>query len=335
MAERYISKRVVFPRGEQKKFLSEAIDRFGSVARVARTLRLSERTIRDWRREKFLMSERALQVLAYKTGVVPGVVRFLPRYWYAAKGAKKGWAAVKEKYGCVPGNEALRQKRWREWWEREGKYQKKHQAILQPFSFRRARYSGKLAELIGAVLGDGGMTKYQIVITLHKTDDKEYSQYVASLISELFRVPVHFSYRSGAEVVLLVVSRSALIKYCVEQLGMTVGNKVLQQTGVPLWIQKDPRFRVACARGLLDTDGSLFRHRYSVNGKMYSYHKFDFTNRSKPLVDFVFSVFREFGLNPRRTRDKYSVRLDSQKSVALCFERIKPSNPKYLKRYRN
>ena len=333
MAEKVNSKRAKFPRGLQRRFIQKVLTSL-SLKKVAGLCGVSQRTIRDWHREKFLISEKALRLLTHKTGIAPGVVRFLPQYWYAAKGAKKGWAIVKEKYGRVPGNEALRQRRWREWWEREGR-SKMHPIINVSKPIRKPAFSKELAEFVGIVLGDGGMTKYQIVITLHRTDDKEYSQYVASLIAKLFRVPVHFSYRSGIEVVLLVVSRSALIRYCVEQLGMTIGNKVRQQTGVPLWIQKNPRFRVACARGLLDTDGSLFRHRYSVNGKMYSYHKFDFTNRSKPLIDFVFSVFQELGLNPRRTKDKYSVRLDSQKSVALCFERIKPSNPKYLKRYQN
>jgi hypothetical protein len=53
--------RILFPKGEQRKFIDRIISKV-SVGEAAKLCNLSERTIRDWRREKFLMDQN----LVYK-----------------------------------------------------------------------------------------------------------------------------------------------------------------------------------------------------------------------------------------------------------------------------
>jgi intein/homing endonuclease len=89
-----------------------------------------------------------------------------------------------------------------------------------------------------------------------------------------------------------------LVNYLVK-IGLRVGNKVKQQVDVPDWIKKSKEFRIACVRGLMDTDGGVFLHKYKVNGKVYAYKKICFTNRSVPLLIFVNDVLKEIGLTPK------------------------------------
>ena len=59
-------------------------------------------------------------------------------------------------------------------------------------------------------------------------------------------------------------------------------------------------YSAACLRGLMDTDGGVFLHKYRVNGKIYSYKKICFTNRSVPLLDFVEETLLRLGFNPKK-----------------------------------
>src|SRR3989344_3154088 len=56
-----------------------------------------------------------------------------------------------------------------------------------PFVVRKIlipSFSSDLAEFIGIVLGDGGITSRQVVITLHKDDDRDYAEYVVGLVKK-------------------------------------------------------------------------------------------------------------------------------------------------------
>jgi hypothetical protein len=49
----------------------------------------------------------------------------------------------------------------------------------------------------------------------------------------------------------------------------------------------------------MDTDGGIFIHQYHVNKKKYSYLKLCFTNRSLPLLKFVYKQLVKEGFNPK------------------------------------
>ncbi len=265
---------------------------------------------------------------------LPRNLKIRERYWYAAKGAKLGWLAVQEKYGRVPGDPEYRKTRWRAWWEQKGRFQK-HPIIGVARQIRKPKYSAELAEFVGIVLGDGCITRYQIMITLHHIDDKEYGKFVKRLVSHLFGVPVGESHRENYSVINYAVSRVELVRFCVNKLGLYRGNKVKQQVGVPDWIERNQTYRIACARGLMDTDGSVFLHRYKVNRKEYEYKKMAFSNSSKPLAVYMFRVLKEVGLSPRVARGGKEVRIDSIVDMEKYFHIISSHNPKHLKRYQN
>ncbi len=112
-----------------------------------------------------------------------------------------------------------------------------------------------------------------------------------------------------------------------------MGNKVQQQVDVPSWIKKKKSYSVACLRGLIDTDGGIIKHRYTVGGKKYCYKKLSFINSSIPLVLFVLKMLKQLGMSPRITRNGKESRLDSQADMKKYFHIIGSSNPKHLNRW--
>ena len=323
--------RVFFPKGAQKKFINTILSKV-SVKEAAELCNLSERTIRDWRREKFLMDLDALRKICKEIGIrLPSNIELRDDYWYVAHGSSAGGTAVLKKYGRIGGDPEYRKKKWYEWWEREGKY-KKHPIINIVKPIRKPPFSGELAEFVGIVLGDGGITQRQITITFHSKDEKEYSEFVTNLIKSLFDVPVGIYYDKKYFALDLNISRSELVRFCIEKLGLKQGNKIKQQVDIPDWIKQNKLYSIACLRGLIDTDGCVFIHRYKVNGKWYSYKKLAFTNYSKPLQESVFNILENIGLNPRLAQGR-DVRLDGIEDMQKYFQLVGFNNTRHLKRY--
>jgi hypothetical protein len=328
MAELSNSKRAVFPLGKQRAFL-ERVEKVLSVAEIARTSHCSERTVRDWRREKFSMPLVAVQTLATKANKpIPKNIPTRDAYAHTAEAGKKGAAVIMKKYGRVPGDENRRKEQWRVWWESKGKFVRN--PILESKPIHRPRRGVELAEFVGIMMGDGGISKYQIAVTLHHIDDLEYASFVANLIKRLFKITPSIYHSPQHSVNDIVVSRKELVEY-LHELGLPIGNKVKQQFDIPEWIKNDHKFSIACLRGLVDTDGSVFTHRYRVKGKQYAYKKLSFSSASTPLLRSVHTILRKLGLHSKlRARD---VRLESITDMERYFSIISSHNPKHLRRY--
>lgn len=329
MAEKFIGKRVSFPIGKQKQFFDAVLEQI-SLQEAAKICGLSERTIRDWRREKFLMDSVALEVLCKKLIIpIPLDIELKDPYWYVTNGASKGGRGIVEKYGRVGGDPERRKTKWLEWWEQKGRY--KPNSILVAKKIREPAHSEKLAEFVGIILGDGGISDCQVTVTLHAVDDKDYGSFVTNLIKELFEVPVGIHRSKRAMVFNYVVSRTELVWF-LEKIGLKRGNKVKHQVDIPDWIKCDKKYSTTCIRGLVDTDGSVFTHRYKVKGKEYAYKKLLFTSRSEPLRQSVFRILSDLGIRVRLDNG-YDVHIDSKADMAKYFEIVGSHNPKHLKRY--
>jgi len=226
MVESFISKRVFFPRGEQRKFILKMKKLLNfSYIELAQLLKISSRTLSDWKREKFSISLKAVEILTRKTNrKMPKNIKIKDAFWYVNKGAKAGGLAVYKKYGRIGGNPKYRKKKWYEWWEKEGKYKPNSITVSKPI--QKPAYSEELAEFVGIVLGDGGITKRQVIITLHRKDDKEYGKIVVDLVKKLFGVPVGIYDNKKDSTTNYTISRSELVRFCIEKLGLKQGIKL-------------------------------------------------------------------------------------------------------------
>ncbi|MFA5942197.1 MAG: LAGLIDADG family homing endonuclease [Candidatus Paceibacterota bacterium] len=330
MAELFNSKRAVFPSGEQRLFLVR-VNKKLTVAEIAHHSHCSERAVRDWRREKFSMPLTAVRTLSKQACVpIPKNVSVRDAYAHIARASKMGMAAVIKKYGRIPQDEERRKESWQRWWNVEGKFKKN--PIYEPRNVHKPKPSAELAEFVGIMMGDGGISTYQVIITLHHTDDLEYSVFVTKLIKKLFRVKPSVYHSEKESVNDIVVSRKELVRY-LHELGLPIGNKVKQRFDIPEWIKCDRKFATACIRGLVDTDGSIFTHRYKVKSKWYAYKKLSFTSASEPLRQSVHTLLKELEFHPRITSK--DVRLDSVADMARYLSDIGTHNPKHLRRYKN
>lgn len=105
--------------------MESAIQKCGNVKSLAEILRVSPRTVRDWRREKFLVPFGAAVVLRRKQGLIlPKNVKLKDKYWYVSKGAYNGGLASYRKQGEQIGDPKVRLEKWREWWKKTGKFEK-------------------------------------------------------------------------------------------------------------------------------------------------------------------------------------------------------------------
>ena len=324
--------RLRFPRGGQKTFLERCARKLGFTSNgIAVLLGVSVRTLTDLKHEKFLISMSKARLLSRRSKIsIPRSAKIEKQFWYVVKGARKGGLAVFKKYGRIGGDPEMRKVRWFEWWERKGKFLPL--PIFRPFSFREPKKSIALAELIGILMGDGGITKRQITITLHHKDDLLYSKFVVRLMKELFGVRPSVYHVAKFSVNNIVISRTGLVRY-LHELGLPIGNKVKQQFDIPRWIKDNKEFRKACVRGLVDTDGSVFTHRYKVGGKWYGYKKLAFTSASRPLLQSVHDILTELGIRVRLARQGRDIRIDSIDEMKKYFRLIGSNNQKHLKRY--
>lgn len=333
MSETSISKRVFFPNKEQRKFIIKLSAKL-TINEMATICNCSARTIRDWKREKFSMDFGSLRKLCDAARIeLPKNIKLRGRWWYTKHGGIIGGFAVMKKYGRVGGDPNYRKWKWQDWWKHEGQF-KKHPIINVTLPIDKPQRSSELAEFIGIILGDGGISRYQITITLNSETDKEYIDFVATFVENLFGVIPGIYKDKRFKATDIVLSRKELVKFCTEELGLKIGDKVKQQVDIPDWIKNNSDFEIACVRGLVDTDGSVFTHRYKVNGKQYQYKKLSFSNRSRSLLNSVYLILQNLGLHPRLTSN-IDVRLDSIEDMKKYFLIVGAHNRKHLKKYKN
>jgi len=333
MAEQSNSKRVIFPNGKQKEFLLQSKEKFfGTWEKLAEAAGTGVRNLNDWRNEKISMSLFAVEQICKKRKIkMPENIVLKDTYWYTKKGARAGGKATMKKYGVIGGELEYRKKKWHEWWEKEGKF--KPSKVTEALPFKEPIFSNDLAEFVGIMLGDGGMSDYQLTATLHRVTDKKYSLFVHRLIKELFDVQAGEYCDKQFLADSVVVSRIGIVKYC-EKLGLKKGSKVRQQVDIPPWVKKNQCYSIACLRGLIDTDGCIILHKYLSKEKKYCYKKIGFTSRSYPLLQSASEILLILGIKHRIMKNGWDIRIEARKDVEKYFQVVGTHNPKHLERYK-
>lgn len=289
---------------------------------------VSDRTLRDWARGKFTPSLEVCGLLSSKFNVSLPELKILDPYWYIEESARRGGLARFKLYGAPGTVETRRQAgiiSQKKRLENPDKYRLLGCNIRK--EFKSLDLSENVAEFCGILLGDGGITNTQVTVTLNNKVDKEYSGFVAALIKSILgenpKVGIF-----DKNVIRIMVSGVNLISE-LERLGLKRGNKVGNQVAIPGWILKNNEFAKACIRGLFDTDGCLYSHRHSVNGKEYINVGINFHNHSLPLVNGFDFVLKENGFKPSISKDKTNLFIYDLNEVKRFFALFKPNNVKH------
>lgn len=328
-------RRVIFLHNHQTIFLKDIQSNLGLTSNeLSKIAEVSARSFRDWKKEKYSIPLPVLERFCKLAKVpLPKNIEIRDPFWYTSEGSRKGGLARYKKYGCVGGSPEYRKKKWFEWWERKGKFQK-HPIINVCSPIKIPLHSLKLAELVGIILGDGGITNYQLSITLNKHDDKDFAIYVKDLITKLFNVKPSFydcQKNKQESVISIVVSRVKLVHFFVN-MGLCVGSKVKNQVGVPAWINQSPNFIKACLRGMFDTDGCFYIERHYYKDKVYLNCAMSFSNYSLPLLVFFKNSLEKFNFHPTNS-GSHNITLRKEGEILRYFLEIKSSNSKHLNKF--
>lgn len=325
--------RMLFPVGAQKLFLEKIQNKLGlNLKDFSKIAGVCVRSMTDWKREKNLASLSGIKALCKKAHTkLPKDIKIKDRFWYTNKGSVAGGLATYKKYGSLNKiNEEYRKKKWLEWWNREGRFKKN--SIVTCLPFNAPPDSASLAEIFGIILGDGGITKYQLTVTLNKSDDKDFIRHVSKLFQKQFNIKPSLCGHKKANVTNIVISRKKLIEFLLKK-GLKIGNKVKHQISVPKWIHRSEIFTKYCLRGLLDTDGCFFVDKHKYKNKIYLNCGINFTNRSLPILNFFKQNLIKFGYRPTQ-KTEFSIFLRQEKDVVRYFKEIGTSNSKHLNKFK-
>ena len=178
------------------------------------------------------------------------------------------------------------------------------------------------AEFIGIMLGDGGINnEWQANITVNAVADKKYADYISKICLHLFGIVPTIRQRKTKQATVISLASTSVVDFLVAQ-GLPRGNKLSAGLKIPAWIMENREYRIACVRGLVDTDGCLYIHRHAVAGKQYRNLGFCFTSYSPNLILQVASILAENGIKPsipKGGRNVYLYRAESIQEYLRIF----------------
>ena len=331
--------RIKFHKGIQKDFILRVEKKLDlTELEFSEKLKICVRTIRDWKKEKLTMSHFAAKKMSKWSKLsIPKKHEII--YWrlHFQKAGRIGANVKFARYGRVNVDEQYRKEKWKEWWNNVGKYKKPAPGFQTLEKIKIPRKSKLLAEFIGILLGDGHISSYQVGITL-SSEEKPFIKYTCEIFKKLFGVSPAVVEHKQKKAVAIIVSRKLLVDFC-QKFGFEMGNKVIHQVDIPEWIKKNKVFSKECVRGLVDTDGCFFTHKYIVGGKKYSYFKIAFTSASAPLRESVENILINLGFNVRMSKVRGNnngrdVRIDDARFVVKYIDEIGSHNSKHLEKIR-
>ena len=196
----------------------------------------------------------------------------------------------------------------------------------------------ELAELIGIILGDGNIHSYKkgkkirvysVRIAGHIEMDKKYHlKYIKPLFQELFDIKANINlHKRNNERFIVVYSRN-LVEYF-NNLGLKSGDKIKNKNTFPEWIFKNNEFLKACLRGLIDTDGSVFR----MSKKDPNLIRISFTNYNQTLLKDTRNGFIQLGFNPSKITHNNKIYLSRKQDIVRYINEIGFSNNKHIIRF--
>ncbi len=295
---------------------------------IAAFARVSTRSLRYWRNGQSSIPLSFIKKIEVRFRLIlPQPDKLMTLSKVKATSAKAGGIGRMKKYGNLGTVEGR---------ALGGKISSAKMGLVSGSSFARIKIvrphkNRELAEMVGIILGDGGITSRQVTVTLHKTDDRLFSEYVKSQMEKLFQTQISLRERRNSNVVTVIASRTDLVYY-LGDLGLIKGNKVKHQVKVPEWILENDEYCAWCLRGLFDTDGCTYVDRHVIGGKLYLNIGINFTNRSLPLLSFFFDTLKKFGYGPTRSTP-FSILLRKEKDVVRYFSQIGTSNEKHRKKF--
>lgn len=184
----------------------------------------------------------------------------------------------------------------------------------------------ELAEFFGILLGDGSVTKYYTRVYLNLIADKGYEKVVIHLIKKLFsNTKICLMERPKRGTREIQISSIEVCNYF-KKIGF-----IPEVRSIPSWIIENPLFIKATIRGLFDTEGSIGFKKFVGKNGTYIYKQLTFTNKNKPLLDFMQNSLENLNYTPTKNSSR-NIYISNKKDIERYFKEIGTSNPKLEKK---
>ena len=185
------------------------------------------------------------------------------------------------------------------------------------------------------MLGDGCIyvsgkprSIYQISVCGSLKDEQEYLlNYVAPLMKSVIGIEPRVKLFKGCAIYLCINSREAV--EALAEIGLKPGNKIRNNLGIPVWVKENPDYLRVCLRGLIDTDGSVYK--LSNRDAKYGYMRISFKNRNQQLLADVKEALAKLGINASKVI-YYNIFITAQSHVRTYQTLVGFKNPKHLHR---
>jgi len=189
----------------------------------------------------------------------------------------------------------------------------------------------ELAELIGIILGDGSLYcnsekgVYALKIAGDGKNEQKYMDFVKSLIEKTFHIDPKKEIRKN-EIFISVYSKEIILR--LEELGLKRGNKKINNIGIPVWIKQDKNLLKSCIRGLIDTDGSIFK----MSKRDSNLYRISFKNKARKLLDDVREGLLLLNFSPSKIIQGEQIFISRKENIKRYINEVKFHNPKHIKR---
>jgi len=194
-----------------------------------------------------------------------------------------------------------------------------------------------LSEFIGIILGDGNVNfykkgkkigVYQIRIAGDCNKDRLYHiNYIKPLCESLFNLNAKIIENKNHNERFLFLSSKELVEFFIK-MGIKSGNKITNQSTIPEWVFEKKSYIQACIRGLIDTDGSVFR----MSKRDSNLIRINLKNYDFKLLNDARNAFIKLDFHPSKITCGNSFCISRQKEIERYLREIGFSNQKHLDR---
>ncbi len=167
---------------------------------------------------------------------------------------------------------------------------------------------GNLAELIGVVLGDGHIWKYDRTEELSifsNANNLGFVKRYAYLIETVFHKKPTISNHSGVNCKRIRIYE----KHIQRRLGVPYSPRLYKKIVVQKWISNKNSYVIRYLRGLYEAEGS-----HSIHFPTSTY-KVQFSNKNVSMLENVFKLIKRLGFHPHWTKSNYSIQLSKKDEV--------------------
>jgi DNA-binding transcriptional regulator WhiA len=201
--------------------------------------------------------------------------------------------------------------------------------------------SPELAELVGALIGDGfiynNFNKYRIGFTGNQINDKAYFDFLKGLILKVWNKEAKIKERWRG--LRIVINSKEAVTFLINELKLPFGEGKCEKVTIPKEIIDDWGLAKYAIRGIVDTDGSVFVAKKPGIDK---YPSIEITTVSSKLALQLKNILEKQGFRVakiwaykskfKKGRITYKVPLNGKKNIIKWINEIGFSNPYKLQR---